>query len=127
MQQAERMGAWLKSVLRGEPGSIVVSPAMRARQTAQAYSDAYHVNPAIGTAAVPEDILRVVAWPYGNQVVLVVGHQPTLGAAAALALTARQGLFAIPPGSIWWLSRGENSRETLLRAVMTAELAPGAA
>jgi hypothetical protein len=33
-------------------------------------------------------------------------------------------MFAIPAGAVWWLSRREHSRETMLRAVMTSELAP---
>ncbi len=83
---------------------------------------AFETNPAVGTAAVPDDILRAVAWPYAERATVVVGHQPTLGAAAALALGIPGGSFAIPSGAVWWLSRSEQRRETLLRAVMTSEL-----
>ena len=122
-QQAARMAAWLKAVLPAER-KIMASPALRAQQTAGALSTSFETNAAVGTAAVPDGILEMVGWPYGEQTVVVVGHQPTLGATAALALTGRPGLFAIPAGGVWWMSRRENSRETLLRAVMTSELTP---
>jgi len=122
MLQAARMAAWLKPLLPKEP-LIVVSPALRAQQTAQVLSATFQTNPAVGTAAVPEDILRAVAWPYGEGTTVVVGHQPTLGATAALALTGMPGgSFVLPAGAIWWLFRNEQKRETLLRAVMTSDL-----
>ncbi|HSQ02987.1 MAG TPA: histidine phosphatase family protein [Burkholderiales bacterium] len=122
-QHAVRMAAWLNGVLPAER-TIVASPAVRAQQTARALSTAFDTNLAVGTAALPEGILEAVGWPYGERTIVVVGHQPTLGATAALALTGRPGLFVIPAGAVWWLSRREHSRETLLRAVMTAELLP---
>ena len=121
MLQAARVAAWLKPLLP-EDVLIVVSPALRAQQTAQALAATFETNPAVGPAAVPEDILNAVAWPVGERMTVVVGHQPTLGATAALALTGRSGPLVIPAGAVWWLSRSDQRRETVVRAVMTSEL-----
>lgn len=118
--QAQRMAAWLVKQL---PGGVVVlaSPARRAQQTAAALTRQFKATPDVGTAATPQSVLKAAGWPDGEGVVLVVGHQPTLGQAAALALTGRVEDWNIPKGAIWWLeSRGRG--EPVVRAVVAPDL-----
>jgi phosphohistidine phosphatase len=110
-KQAQRMAAWLKKQL---PGGVVVlaSPARRAQQTARALTRQFKTSPEVGTSASPQSVLKAV---------LVVGHQPTLGQAAALALTGRVQDWSVQKGAIWWLeSRGRD--EAVVRAVVAPDL-----
>jgi phosphohistidine phosphatase len=119
-REARRMAAWLKKRL---PGGFVVlaSPARRAQQTAQALTRRFKTSPEVGTAASPQSILNAAGWPEGAGVVLVVGHQPTLGQAAALALTGRAEDWSVQKGAIWWIeSRGRAT--AVVRAVVAPDL-----
>ena len=52
---------------------------------------------------------------------VVVGHQPTLGQAVALALTGRPGELRLQKGALWWLeSRGRG--DVVTRAVITPDM-----
>lgn len=119
-RQAAAMAAWLDEQLP-MPRRVLSSPARRTRETAAAFSADFVIEPALSTAATPAGLLRAAGWPDGEGTVLVVGHQPTLGAAAALALTGRAEPWAVKKGAIWWLRR-DNDDSVLVRAV----LAPGA-
>ena len=48
------------------------------------------------------DILRAVDWPSRDQLVIVVGHQPTLGRVAAQLLGSNAD-FSIQKGALWWV------------------------
>ncbi|HWI12934.1 MAG TPA: histidine phosphatase family protein [Burkholderiales bacterium] len=119
--QAEAMAAWLRAHLPDAYG-MIVSPAARAQQTASALSGDFHTDEAVGTAATPEQVLQRVGWPHGEETVIVVGHQPTLGAVAALALTGKSHGWPMSTGSIWWLARAEHGRETVVRAALGPDL-----
>jgi phosphohistidine phosphatase len=119
-KEARFMAAWLKKHL---PRGVVVlaSPARRAQQTAQALTTRYKTSHEVGTAASPESVLKAAGWPEGEGAVLLVGHQPTLGQAAALALTGRVEDWNVKKGAIWWLeSRGRD--EAVVRAVVAPDL-----
>jgi phosphohistidine phosphatase len=118
--QARRMAAWLARQL---PGGVVVlaSPAQRAQQTAKALAGPFKTSPEVGLAASPQSVLHAAGWPDGEGVVLVVGHQPTLGQAAALALTGRVEDWSVAEGAIWWLeTRGRD--KAVVRAVVAPDL-----
>jgi phosphohistidine phosphatase len=119
-KQAERMAAWLGPRIDGD-WRILVSPAKRALQTAKPLDRKLEVSDAIGTSADVDALLKATGWPHGKQSVLVVGHQPTLGEVAARLLGTEGGL-AVRKGAAWWFVAREG-RETILRAVMDAELA----
>jgi len=78
------------------------------------------IDSALSTSATPQGLLKAAGWPDGRGTVVVVGHQPTLGAAAGLALTGVIQPWNVKKGSIWWLSRDDEGGMTV-RAV----LAPG--
>lgn len=121
-KQAKRAAAWLRKRLR-EDASVIVSPARRAIETAGALTDHYRIVPQLGTRARASDILVAAGWPRGEGTVVVVGHQPTLGRAAALVLTGTEAEWKIKKGAVWWFRRGmkEGSVEVALRAVMSPE------
>jgi phosphohistidine phosphatase len=115
-KQAQRMAAWLGKRLSGEV-LILVSPAARAQQTARSLAKCFETSHEVGTAAEPESVLKAAGWPDGAGTVVVVGHQPTLGQAAALALTGRPADWNVKKGAIWWLeSRGHGKAR--VRAVI---------
>ena len=121
VKQAQRMASWLKERL---PGDVVIlaSPAKRAQQTAQALAKKFETCREVGTAVTPQSVLKAAGWPRGDGTVVVVGHQPTLGQAAALALTGKPADWSIKKGAIWWISsRGRNE------AVVLAVIAPNMA
>ncbi len=119
-KQAERMAAWLKDNL---PKDMVVlaSPARRACDTAQALTKKFEAIREVGTTANAQAVLKAAGWPRGERTVVVVGHQPTLGQAAALALTGKASDWSIKKGAIWWLvARSPN--EVVVRAVITPDM-----
>jgi phosphohistidine phosphatase len=123
LKQAAAMAAWLKPRLP-DATRILVSPATRAQQTAAALALPFATTRQIGVGASAAEVLAAVDWPDGDGTVLVVGHQPTLGCAAALAFTGAETSWTIKKAAIWWLThrvRGEEA-QTVLRAVMGPDL-----
>jgi phosphohistidine phosphatase len=114
--QAERMAAWLAPRL---PTSawIVASPAKRCQQTVAALGRTATTLAAIGPGATPESLLAAIGWPDAGQTVVVVGHQPTIGQAAALAMGASGAAWHVKKGAVWWLrSRGGSVRLHAVRS-----------
>ncbi len=120
-KQAKRVAEWLRQWLPRD-ARIVVSPANRARQTAEALTGNFETEPAIAPGADPRRVLAAAGWPQADRAVLVVGHQPTLGRAAALALTGTASDWSMKKASVWWLSRREEDGKVLLRAVISPDL-----
>ena len=106
-EQARKMADWLAERL---PSGyrVITSPAQRARETAAALTCHAVVEQAVSTLATPQGVLEAAGWPDGAGVVIVVGHQPTLGAAAALALTGEAIAWDMSKGAIWWLARRDS-------------------
>lgn len=120
-KQAAAMAAWLQRELRG-PVTVIASSAARAQQTARAYAETVQTQPALAVGASAARILEAAGWPDGAGTVIVVGHQPGLGAAAALALTGKPLPWPMKKGAIWWL-RSEGAEPPLVVAVITPRLA----
>lgn len=125
--QADAMAKWLKR--HGPQDSrILVSPALRTQQTAQAFSKHFETCAAIAPSASVSDLLKASGWPKGlagSAAVIVVGHQPTLGQVAAKLISGREAGWSVKKGALWWLQRrvrGEHE-ETILKLVMSADLA----
>ena len=123
LEQAENMADWLKERLPKET-VVLASPAKRALQTARALSAKFETRPELATGAAPQAVLEAAGWPHGAGAVVVVGHQPTLGQAAALLLAGAAAEWSIKKGAVWWIAhRVRHGRpETVLRAVMSPEL-----
>ena len=123
VDQAERMAAWLAKRL---PASyrLLVSPARRAQQTASALQKKFETVPSLAPGASVRAVLEAVGWRAGNDTVIVVGHQPTLGAVAAALLGDDQASWSVRKGAVWWLADRdrEGSASVVLRAAISPEL-----
>jgi phosphohistidine phosphatase len=119
-KQARRMAEWLeKRVPAG--ARVLASPAQRAQQTARAYTRRYETSRDVGTEADARAVLKATGWPDAEGAVIVVGHQPTLGQVAALALTGRPADWGVKKGAVWWLeSRGGD--DVIARAVVAPDM-----
>ena len=106
-KQAERMARWLRARL---PDNVVVlaSPARRTQQTVRALTDEFKTVEEVGLAASAESVLAAAGWAARKGCVVVVGHQPTLGETAALALTGTKADWSVKKGAIVWLECRED-------------------
>ncbi|HEY9098534.1 MAG TPA: phosphohistidine phosphatase SixA [Thiobacillus sp.] len=117
-KQAARVADWV--TLRLPPDiRILVSPAIRAVQTAQALGRNYEIVPALAPGARVEDVLSVAGWPNSSHPVMIVGHQPTLGQVAMFLLSGQTGDLTVKKAGIWWFqNRGRmGEMQAVLRAV----------
>lgn len=126
-KQAKAMARWIHQHLPRHL-RIVVSPAVRTRQTAEALELPFETARQIGPEALPSDLIAAAGWPATRGAVLLVGHQPGLGQLASLLLAGQESEWTIKKGALWWLSRrirgGES--QTVLRTVVSPDLLPGA-
>jgi phosphohistidine phosphatase len=119
-EQARRIATWLKPRLPRRC-EVLVSPAVRAQQTALALGVAFLTSPAVGPDAAAAAVIATVDWPVRSRATLIVGHQPTLGRVAATLLSDTQADWDIGKGALWWLRH--SGGETRLFAAIDPELA----
>ena len=120
-RQAEHMANFLSCRLP-QKTRILVSPALRAQQTAAALTEQFITASNIGTHATPQTAIAAAGWPKTGGAVLLVGHQPWLGELAALLLTNRVEYWSIKKGAVWWFSRRE--REGDYQTILRLAIAP---
>lgn len=122
-KQAIEMGRWLDARLPKET-RVLVSPAIRAQQTAAGLGRRFDTVKEIEPGADPTDILVAADWPDASGAVLVVGHQPTLGEVAAMLLFGEPSAMTLKKGGVVWLTNRtrKGERQVVLRAAMTPEL-----
>lgn len=122
-KQARTMAAWIRDH-QPKDLRIIVSPAIRTQQTAEALKLPFETERKIGPDACVSELIAASGWPGAGGSVLIVGHQPSLGRMASLLLAGHEAEWTIKKGALWWLSnrvrRGET--QTVLRAVIPAEL-----
>jgi phosphohistidine phosphatase len=121
-RQASLAARWLNRHLPANT-RMIVSPALRAQQTAQAMGRAFDTVESIAPGALPEAVLAAAAWPDHEGAVLVVGHQPTLGMVAALLMTGQPAAWSVRKSGIWWLSHRlrHGAPQIVLRSVIHPE------
>ena len=121
-RQAQRIAQWLNHAL---PSStrVLVSPARRAQQTAHALERRFKTVAALQPDCTVDALLAAARWPDSKEPVLVVGHQPTLGLAAAYLVAGVAQPWTLRKGAVWWLrSRAREERhEVVLMAVRAPE------
>lgn len=120
-KQALRVAGWLRERL---PADFILlsSPAVRARDTALALSERVREEPGVGLGATPRGLLQAAGWPKAEGAVVVAGHQPTLGEAAALLLVGEVVALRIKKGAAWWFR--SRRRGTLLEVTLLAVADP---
>jgi phosphohistidine phosphatase len=120
-RQAARVAAWLNRQLPAGT-RVLASPARRTLQTAAALDRKLKTVPALAPDGSVEGLLHAARWPDAREPVLVVGHQPTLGLAAAYLLCGQPLPWAVRKGAAWWL-RGRE-RDGVLQVVLHAVVSP---
>jgi phosphohistidine phosphatase len=117
------MATWLKAQMP-EDIKILVSPAKRAQQTASALGLPFTTVNELAPGASPQTLLSLANWDTTKGNVLIVGHQPSLGTAAAIAMTRKMHYWCVKKGSIWWLASRIRAEEeqAIIRAVITPDL-----
>jgi len=122
-KQAARVAEWLLHRLPSR-FALISSPATRAQQTAQALGIPVKTAKDMAPGAAVSALLAAAGWPDSQGTLVMVGHQPDLGQAAAFLVTGSQGRVSIKKGGLWWLSdrvRGEEAR-VVVRAVVSPDL-----
>ena len=119
LKQAKQVAEWLKPRLSGDC-LILASPAKRAQQTAAALELPFTTERRVGVQAHVADIIAASNWPKHHGMVLVVGHQPTLGQFAARLLSGEEAGWTIKKGALWWFS--SRTGDIILRAVVSPDL-----
>lgn len=120
-KQAARMAIWLDRQLPGN-ARIFVSPALRAEQTARALARKFKVRPELSPDGTAAQLLELVQWPDAKGVVLVVGHQPTLGQTIAQLIGLSATECSVKKGAVWWLR--SRQREDLTQTVVVTVQSP---
>jgi phosphohistidine phosphatase len=123
-KQAADMAQWLTLRLPKD-ARLLVSPAVRAQQTARALARDYDTIEQISPGAPHTAVLAVAGWPDGKGTVVIVGHQPTLGQVAAWTLSGKASEWNVKKSAIWWFTCRDRGgpRQVVLRAVMAPDLA----
>jgi phosphohistidine phosphatase len=134
-KQAARMADWLNRFLP-ESTRVLVSPALRCQQTAQALGRKFQTREALGPGGTVGHLLTLARWPDRREPVLIVGHQPTLGMTAAMLMAGIQGTveaagapvahatpaWSVRKGAVWWLRHRE--RAGVAEVVLVSARAP---
>lgn len=121
-RQAARVADWLNRFLP-DSTRVLVSPAHRCQQTAQALGRKFQTREALGPGGTVGNLLTLARWPDRREPVLVVGHQPTLGMVAALLMAGPQATleaersetphrtpaWSVRKGAVWWLRHRERN------------------
>ncbi|MEO6279090.1 histidine phosphatase family protein [Roseateles sp.] len=117
-RQARRMAAWLNHRLAATT-RVLVSPALRCRQTAEALGREVRIVPTLAPDAPIAALIEASRWPKASEPVLICGHQPTLGMLAAHLLAGVEQDWAVKKGAVWWLRwrQRDGEPEVTLHAV----------
>ncbi len=121
VEQARGMAAWLKPRLP-ENLRILVSPALRTRETADALQMNYVMTNELYTETDSDALLRLAAWPEGASDVLLIGHQPMLGELAARVVTGQAHAWDIDKASVWWFESRRVPGHATVKAVLSPAL-----
>ena len=104
-KQAARVAEWLEERLPKDY-VLISSPAVRARETAEALGKPKLVE-ALAPGATTREILQTAGWPEGDATVVLVGHQPDFGRAIAYLVSRRETDWTLKKGGLWWLAPDE--------------------
>ncbi len=126
LREAVLAANWLRPRMP-ERTRILVSPAVRAIETARALTDSFQIEAALGPDRGIEEVLAAIDWPRSvrsrNGGLVLVGHQPWLGHLAALLVGGTEAPWSVKKGALWWLARRTRGEEeqTVIRAVLSPD------
>jgi phosphohistidine phosphatase len=126
-KQAAKMAKWIDARLP-EATRILVSPAARAQETAEALGRKFNVLPELAPGGIAAHILIASDWPDARRPVLVVGHQPALGRATSLLLFGQEQELSLRKAGVLWITNrtrkdhGDAQAQLTLRAAMCPDL-----
>jgi len=120
-RQAARVAKWLHTQLPAR-FTVYSSPAKRALQTAEALEVPVKTVELLAPDTSAADILKAVDWPNRTgEIVIAVGHQPTLGRAVSRIL-GHNGDLSIQKGALWWFEARDKAGLSAVR--VRAVIAP---
>jgi len=122
-KQAARVAQWLLQRLPAK-FAVLSSPALRALATAETLDAPVKTVAALAPGASVRAVLEAAGWPDRKSAVVVVGHQPDLGRAAAFLVSGAEVSWSVKKGGFWWLSdrEREGGAQVVVRAVMAPDL-----
>ena len=117
--QAKLMARWVQ---KHQPKNLMLisSPAVRAFQTAEALKYNINIHPSLKSGATLQQVLTALADTEFPQNLLIVGHQPWLGALAAHLTGCSGADINIKKGAIWWLRQSSVNSSFENRALALA-------
>lgn len=120
LKQAKEMARWLRTRLPHDT-HILVSPARRTIQTADALAMPYHIEEKAAPEVPLEILQRALSQSPSKRPVLIVGHQPTLGQLVSSILQSNIYDWPIKKGAIIWLS-SDKVQKPFIKALIGPEL-----
>jgi phosphohistidine phosphatase len=122
-KHAARVAEWLLQRLPAK-FTLLASPAKRAQQTAEALGAKIRTVEQIAPGARVGDILAAAGWPDHKGAVVVVGHQPDLGSAAARLMASSSADWSLKKGALVWIANRERDgdAQVVLRAAISPDL-----
>lgn len=121
LKQSRVMAAWLKKHLPKNT-LVLVSPALRALQTAEALNHHVIIEDALQPETSVAEVLRYLH-QHAAENLLLVGHQPWLGDLIATMLDVGDGPISVKKGAVWWLRLRQPGEATYqLLTVQTPQL-----
>lgn len=125
LKEAALTARWLDVLLPAD-SFILVSPALRTRQTADALGRRYETHESAAIGSRPKSLLSAANWPVSDKNVLIVSHQPLLGYLASLLLCGKKQEWHIEKSNVWWFeTNGKSHEKAILKAVMSPSLLSG--
>jgi phosphohistidine phosphatase len=117
-KQAARIAQWLREQMPPR-FDVISSPAVRARETAEALGVAFETSPLLAPGVPVASVLRAAGWPDREGTVILVGHQPDLGLTASFLISGEERDWHIEKGGLWWLG---GDKHIFVKAVVSPDL-----
>ena len=107
VKQSRLMAKWLNQYLPKDT-LVLVSPALRALQTAEPLDVQAEVVDVLQPEASLHHILSLLG-QYSAESILLIGHQPWLGELIAYMLRGQGEAISVKKGAVWWLRLSQES------------------
>lgn len=123
IKQAHQMAAWLNDRLPDDT-RILVSPAIRALQSADILNRPYITDKSLAPDTNAMSLLIAAGWPDAGGTVLLIGHQPSFGRAAMLLLSGSETDMSIKKSGVVWISNRvrQATQQNVLRVLMSPDM-----